>query len=379
MSTLLDGARFEIRALKKSPATILILAGAALFYSLIYPAPYSPQIYRDMPIYALDMDDSPLSRQLLAKIDASEKLDIVNGSGNRFAAIASLKRDEVLGYVEIPVGFQREVTRGNSPPVGLFSNAGYLLAYSQLTNSASTAILTTGGEIGAGLAAEHFGNTFTAKATQAPFGLYTKELFDPAGGYASFVVPAVAMIILQQTMLIGLGLLCDARREMDIRCPQGISTGIVWTLGRNIPWVILYLCQFLIIRWAIFPIYHLPAVGSNLELLPFMGLFLLAVSLFGLLIAEIFRHSDDVIPFLLFTSLPIVFLSGFSWPLQNIPDNIRWIAYLIPSTPGVEGFVQLNQLGSSLTDILGPIFNLTGLVIIYSALLYLFMRKKWSR
>ncbi|MFD1215940.1 ABC transporter permease [Microbulbifer celer] len=377
MRSLFAGARYEIRALIIAPATLLILGGAALFYSAIYPGPYSPQAYRDMPIYALDLDNTALSRQLLAHIDAAELLQIVDGSADPMAARRALEGSEVLGIVEIPAGLQHDVTRGESPVIGLLANAGYLLAYSQLADAATKAVLDAGGELGAVAFAESSGKSGLAAATQEPFQLEVIELFNPAGGYASFVVPAVAMVILQQTMLIGLGLLCDARRALKEGAPKGVARRIVWTAGRNIPWVGIYLLQFMIIRWIIFPVYHLPAVGQAAYLIPFLSLFLLSVSLLGLLIAEFFKSAEDVIPFLLFTSLPIVFLSGFSWPLESVPEPLRSLSYLIPSSAGVQGFVRLNQLGTGFSSVITPIVTLLAQCLLYGGMLVAVSRGRY--
>lgn len=376
MKTLLAGARYEIRALLLAPATLLILGGAALFYSAIYPGPYSPQAYHDMPIYALDMDNSALSRKLLAHIDAADLLHVVDRSADPLAARRALEASEVLGIVQIPAGLQRDVVRGESPVVGLLANAGYLLAYSQLADAATEAVLEAGGELGAVSFAASSGKPALAAVTQAPFQLKVIELFNPGGGYASFVVPAVAMVILQQTMLIGLGLLCDARRQLNRQVPPTLIAGITWNLGRNLPWVGIYLLQFLIIRWIIFPAYHLPAVGQAAELLPFLALFLLSVSLLGLLVAELFQSAEDVIPFLLFTSLPIVFLSGFSWPLENVPAPLRAVSYLIPSSAGVQGFVRLNQLGVGFESVMAPLITLIAQCVLYGGLLVLLVRRR---
>ncbi|WP_231758534.1 ABC transporter permease [Microbulbifer elongatus] len=376
MKALFAGARYEIRALLLAPATLLILGGAALFYSAIYPGPYSPQAYRDMPIYALDMDNSALSRQLLAHIDAADLLHIVDRSADPLAARRALEASEVLGIVEIPAGLQRDLVRGESPVVGLLANAGYLLAYSQLADAATDAVLEAGGELGAVAFAATSGKPALAAVTQAPFQLKVVELFNPGGGYASFVVPAVAMVILQQTMLIGLGLLCDARRQLKTPMPSTWGSAIAWTLGRNLPWVGIYLLQFLVIRWIIFPVYHLPAVGQAVELLPFLALFLLSVSLLGLLVAELFQSAEDVIPFLLFTSLPIVFLSGFSWPLESVPAPLRALSYLIPSSAGVQGFVRLNQLGVGFESVVVPLITLAAQCILYGGILFLLTRRR---
>lgn len=375
MNAFLDGARFEWAAAKRAPAALLILAGAAIFYSFIYPSPYAPQVYKNMPVYALDRDDSALSRRLLSHINASELLEIVEGSGDPRAAKNALQRGQVLGYIEIPKGLERDVTRGQSPAVGLFANAGYLMAYSQLADTASEVILEAGGEIGAAVEAEASGNLNAAAASQAPFGIDAVQLYDPAGGYASFVVPAVVMVIIQQTMLIGLGLLCEARRADAKGPPSEILPLACWILGRNLPWMAVYILQFLIIRWIIFPLYHLPAVGVAPQLIAFIALFTLTASLLGLLISELFQSSEDVIPFLLFTSLPVVFLSGFSWPLQVIPEPLRWFSYLIPSTAGVEGFVRLNQLGVEFSEVMMPVTNLILLCLLFGSFLVFVSRK----
>lgn len=368
MSAFLAGIRFEFEAVRRAPGALVILAAAALFYGLIYPAPYSPQVYRDLPVYALDGDGSALSRELLARIDASPDLAIVAGSGDRRAARLALERGEVMGIIEIPAGLQRQARRGESPVVGVYANAGYLLAYSEVASAAGAVVLETAAELGVAVETARQGDPGRALAVQAPLGIDVVRLYDPAGGYASFVVPAVLVVILQQTLLIGLGLLCEARRE-GRPAPEGWLARTGWVLGRAAPWTALYLLQLLLIRWGVFALYDLPDAGTVWRVLPFMALFLLAAALFGLLLAEGFRRSDDVIPLLLFTSLPVVFLSGFSWPTPLIPEPLQWLARLLPSTPGVEGFVRLNQLGADFSDIMGPALNLSVLVILFAAIL----------
>lgn len=376
VNAFLAGARHELDAVRRAPGAVLILAAAALFYGLIYPAPYSSQVYRDLPVYALDGDNSGWSREVLARIDASADLRIVAGSSDRRAARRALERGEVLGIVEIPAGFQGQVLRGQAPTVGVYANAGYLLAYSEVANAATEAVLETGAELGVAAEAMRTGVPGRALADQLPMGVLAVRLYDPAGGYASFVVPAVLVVILQQTLLIGLGLMCEARREGRARAGDGGAADFAWVFGRAAPWVVLYLLELMLLRWGVFALYDLPDAGSAWRVLPFMTLFLLAATLFGLALAEFFRRSDDVIPWLLFTSLPIVFLSGFSWPTPLIPAPLQWLARLLPSTSGVEGFVRLNQLGAGWPAVGWPVLNLGLLVILFSCLLVWRLRRR---
>lgn len=368
MNALLAGARFELGALRRTISAVTVLVAASLFYGLIYPAPYSAQVYRELPVYALDRDGSALSRNLLGRMDATEELHFVDGSGDPLAARRALERGDVLGIVEVPSGFERAALRGESPAIGVFANAGYLLAYSQIAGGATRAALATGAELGAGAEAKRGGAPGRAIAVQAPLGIDVVRLYNPGGGYASFVVPAVIVVILQQTMLIGLGLLCEARRE-GAPPPHGAGARTAWVCGRALPWTALYLVQMLAILFGVFALYDLPSQGPLWRILPFMSLYLFVAALFGLLIAEGFRRSDDVIPILLFTSLPIVFLSGFSWPAQALPVPLQWLARVLPSTSGIEGFIRLNQRGADLGSVVPQAINLALLALAFGGAL----------
>ncbi|MBT2748624.1 ABC transporter permease [Lysobacter sp. ISL-50] len=374
MKSFLAGIRFEIDALRRTTGAVVILAGASLFYGLIYPAPYSSQVYRELPVYALDRDDSALSRKLLSRIDASEQLHIADRSADPRSAKQALERGDVLGIVEMPAGLQRQALRGESPVVVVYANAGYLLAYSEVATAATMAVLETGAELGVGAEAMRTGVPGRAIADQAPLGIQVARLYDPGGGYASFVVPAVIVVILQQTMLIGLGMLCEARRK-GLPAPRGALARIGWIFGRATPWVVLYLGQFVLIVSGIFAFYDLPVAGALWCVALFMMLFLFASAMFGMLLAQCFRRSDDVIPLLLFTSLPIVFLSGFSWPTQLMPMPLQWLARIFPSTSGVEGFVRLKQMGARLGDVLPQMLNLFVLTIVCATTLVWLSRR----
>jgi len=378
MSAFLEGARFELRAAWRFRNALLILLGAATFYAFLYPAPYATQVFREMPVYALDRDGSALGREVLARIDASPDVRIMVASGDPLAARRALAAGEVFGIVEIPDAFQRDALRGRSPAVGVFANAGYLLGYSELATAASAAVLETGVALGIAAQAGSGRGAEAMLARQQPIGLELVRLYDPGGGYASFVVPGVLIVILQQTMLVGLSLLCEARREVPERPVRGIGSRAMHELGRAAPWVAIHLVQLAVILGGIFPLYGLPVAGSAWRVLPFMALFFLAVALSGLLVAQAFRRAGDVIPVLLFTSLPIVFLSGFSWPQESIPEPLHMLARLIPATSGVEGFVRLNQRGTGLDAVLVPGATLAALATVALAVLVVLAGRRRS-
>lgn len=366
MKAFLRGIDLEWQAIGREKAALLVLIAAVVFYGLAYPLPYAPQLYRDIPVVAVDADGSALSRQILRWADASEQIRIASDLPDMRAARDALERNHVLGIVEIPAGFEQKVLRGEAPAVGIYANAGYLLAYSEIGTTLSEVVLTLSATLQVGQLAQSGKPIDAALVEQAPLRIEVTRLFNPQGGYASFVVPAVMMVILQQTLLVGIGLLCQAR---NCDAPERMIVRIPWSLGRCVPYIGMYALHVVFILAVVFPLYALPHRGSLLTLFALLSLFLGASVLLALLISELFRDRDAVVPVLLFTSLPAVFLSGFSWPTEMIPTPLRWFAALLPSTPGVLGFVRIHQLGASLAEVRELILHLAGLCVIYLGLL----------
>jgi len=373
MNAFRRGIDLEWRAIWREPAALLLLLAAVVFYSLAYPLPYAPQLYRDIPIAAVDADGSALSRQLLSWVDTTEDVKIIRTSMSMQSARAALERGEVLGIIAIPSQFERSVQRGDSPAIGIYANAGYMLAYSELSTTLSEVVLTLSTMLQLGKIGQRGTPLFAAIGQQAPLRVNVVQLFDPQSGYANFVVPAVLMVILQQTLLIGVGLLCQARHS---QAPRDVLPGISWALGRTVPYLLLYAVHFLFILWVVYPIYDIPHRGSPPVLFVVMLLYLGASVLLALVLSELFEDPDTVLPVMLFTSLPIVFLSGFSWPTQMIPEPVRSLALLLPSTSGVPAFVRANQLGAHLFELRNPLVQLAGLCCLYLAVLALLQRRR---
>ena len=372
MSAFRQGIDLEWHAVRREPISLLLLVAAVIFYCLVYPLPYAPQLYRDIPIAAVDADGSALSRKLLTWVDATQEARITRTSMSMDSARAALDRGEVLGIIAIPAQFERSVQRGESPVVGIYANAGYLLAYSELSTTLSNVVLTLSTMLQLNQSEEHGIPLFAAAAQQAPLRIDVVQLFDPQAGYANFVVPAVLMVILQQTLLIGVGLLCQARQG---QAPREVLPGIGWALGRAAPYFLLYVVHFLFILWIVYPIYAVPHRGSPAVLSVVILLYLGASVLLALVLSELFKDKDAVLPVMLFTSLLIVFLSGFSWPTQMMPAPVRSLALLLPSTSGVPAFVRANQLGAHLFELRSPLLHLAGLCCLYLAVLVLLQRR----
>ena len=81
---------------------------------------------------------------------------------------------------------------------------------------------------------------------------------------------------------------------------------------------------------------------------------------------------------LLFSSMPALFLSGFSWPKSSIPSWLNQLAMLLPSTAGIDGFIRINQMGASLKDIGFDWGVLLGLTVVYFFLAVVSVQRQYA-
>jgi ABC-2 type transport system permease protein len=369
----------ELRAIFTDLGVLLVFVGAIVGYSFFYPIPYLPQILRDVPIAVVDQDKSALSRKLIQMSDASQLLRVERRAENVPEAEEWVKAGQIGGLIVIPEGFEREIARGGQAAVGVYADAGYFLVYRQVMTGMVTVVrtLSAGVEIRRLQAGGKMAHQ--ALAAQRPLQLMTTPLFNPAEGYASYIVPAILVLILQQTLLIGIGMLGGTAREAGTWPTQEVHCGIFTVLvGKAAAYLGLYTMNAIYYFFVVFGIYGFPRYGESFTVAAFLLPFLLSIILLGLTLAGLFRHRETAIHVLLITSLPAVFLAGFSWPMEAVPRWLRLISLLIPSTAGIEGFLQINEMGATLHDVGREWLILWGLCVFYFLLACLSMHRQKS-
>ena len=364
----------ELRAVRNDRGALLVLVGAVLLYAFFYPLPYLPEVLKEVPVAVVDADHSALSRQLLRMANAHELVAVRFHVTSLAEAEALVRAGRAGGILFIPNGFERSVRRGESAGVGVYTDAAYFLVHRQgLTGLAeAVATLSAGVELrrlrAAGL------SDAQARAARDPAPLLLRPLFNPAEGYASYIVPAVLVLILQQTLLIGIGLLAGTARE---RGGAGMSVSpLAWTLGRATFYLGLYGLHTLVYFSVVVRVFDVPNRGRPGALAAFALPFLLAVIFLGLATSHLFRRRETAIQGLLVTSLPAVFLAGFSWPPEALPRWLRWGSCLLPSTLGTAGFLRLDQMGATLGEVRGEWLGLWGLAAGYFLLAWLLARRR---
>jgi len=363
-----------------SGVMLIFLAGLAI-YTMIYPIPYSREVLKELPVISLDQDHSSLSRKLLRFIDATEDVRIAEASDSLDSARQKILNAEAYGVVLIPKGFEQDVLRGRQAMISLHADACYFLIYRQIYTGVykAAATLSAGIEIrrlsATGLDEKH------ALRARDPLPMDGRPLFNPAGGYATYVVPPVLILIMQQTLLIGIGMLGGTRGEENAKPPRsgGRVSILALLLGRGFVYFSIYILYPVFYLSMVYHSYALPRQAGIFAVMIFLTPYVLAVIYLGMALNTLFSSRELSIPVLIFTSMPMVFLIGFAWPLEAIPLWLRNVAQLIPSTPGCAGFIRLNQMGASLQEVRVEWFSLWGLCIFYFALAWLSYYRRYRK
>jgi ABC-2 type transport system permease protein len=349
------------RVLAIRGAFMLLVVGP-IVYGLYYPQPYLNQILRKIPIAVVDNDLSELSRNIVQTLDASGAVRVAVQAATLAEGREALDRGDAFAVVEIPPWTERDVLKGTTVHVPIFADATYLFIFRSMSNGIAVAIDTLSSEL-AGRGARTDGSLVKAAlASASPAEILLQPIFNPVGGYASYIVPAAFVLILQQMLLIGASMLTV------VALPQIAGGVFANVLGRGIAHLTIYL-PALALYFIVLPrFYGFSTLGHPVQLFALASLFTLATSFMGQAAGAWFRHPETPTLIFLGTSLPQLFVTGFSWPREAIPTPVPAAGYIFPSDFAIDGIVRIGQLGASLGEVVHDWRGLWCLTIVYFAL-----------
>ncbi|SKA48635.1 ABC transporter permease [Photobacterium toruni] len=345
-----DLFKHELKAIFSNFSLVFTVFGGVVFYSFLYPLPYINELPRDQRVAVVNLDHSQMSRELIRMANATPQVNITQHLGSIHAATVALEDRQVDGILVIPEHFYRDVMMGTSPTLAYAGNAALFLVYGTVVEGLNSA--------GNGLAVKAKINRMMltgdgeveAKQHVTAMKLNMRPVFNVTMGYINYVVPAVFVLILHQTLLIGVGMMGAAENEAR-------------AVGKTGYWAQYPIWMVMAVRACLFTLIYLPLVmyyfgfsyvyygvnrlASISDLAMMIIPFLLAVIMLGMVLGQLLPRCELVTLVVLLSSLPLVFSAGFIWPPSAIPTVINYIAQLVPSTAAINGFLGLNQLGAT--------------------------------
>jgi len=346
----------ELKIILHDAGAVLIFIIAMIIYPLFYSTAYQNETIRDNPMAVVDLDHSALSRQLSRMVDACEQLKVTCKPGSLKEAEQLFYDGSIRGIMLIPADFEKDILKGQQTRVTVYCDASYFLLYKQVYSGA----IYSSGTFGAGIEIKKMlaegKNISQAIDQQDPLKVKSYNLYNPSGGYSNFVMPGIILVILQQTLLIGIGLLGGTTRERNrfhhhrgpVALPGGSAAAV---LGKSGAYLLIYLfnslyAMLLVPRWFSFPDQSgfLPTI---ILLIPFI----LSTSFLGLSVSVLFKRRVNSLLFMVFLSPCILFLTGLSWPASSIPPVLYSLAHIFPSTLMVPAYLKLRIYGAGLSSL----------------------------
>ena len=340
----------------------VLLVLAPLIYGIYYPQPYLTQILHKVPIAVVDNDLSELSRGIVQTLDASGAVRVAVRAETLGEAQAAIDRGEAFAAVGIPPATERDVLKGATARIPIYVDATFLFLFRSTASGIATAIATLSSELAAGGARTDSSMVKAKLAAASPADILLQPIFNPVGGYASYIVPAAFVLILQQLLLIGSAMLTG------VALTQASSGAFAHVLGRGIAHVTIFLPAVALYFLVLPRVYGFSTLGHPLQVIALASVFVLATSFLGQTVGAWFKHPETPTVIFLGTSLPQFFLAGYSWPREAIPERVQAAAYIFPADLAIDGIVRVGQMGASLWEVARAWRGLWCLAIIYFAL-----------
>lgn len=370
------------RAISTSYPILLVLMGGIFAYGLLYNYMYAPNIVTDAPVAVVDHSHSSMSRQYIRWLDATPQAEVYAQATDFNEAREWMKQGKVEGILYLPYNFESRVFQGEESVFSLYSTTDAFLYFEALQKASAGVMLALND------AYRPDGLVFLppqgalAVATTKPVSVVGTALYNYTEGYGSYLIPAVMVIILFQTMLMVIGMCSESLRPNFHADSESSDNKRYWrtavriVTGQTFVYCGLYAIFAFFLLGLLPHFFSIPNIGNGFYIVLLFIPYLLATSFFGLAASRYFTDSETPLLMIAFFSVGLIFLSGVSYPLELMPWYWRVAHYLIPAAPGTLAFVKLNSMGASMADIRPEYITLWVQVIVYFGLSVWVCKKK---
>ena len=368
----------EFKLIFSDVGVMVLIFAVPIVYPMLYSFIYYPEVVRDLPIAVVDMSHSADSRQFTRDLDATPDLRVYTSSISMDEAILMFKKREVRGIVQIPANFSKDIAMQRQTTISAYADMEFFLYYKALMTGTSFVSLETGNQIQINNLMNLGLTQRQAEITAEPVKLVDNAMANSAGGFASYGIPAALILIIQQTLIIAIGIMAGTARERHVfgtlvpldRKRLGTLRLVIGKAGA---YFIIYalLCVYMlgmIPEW-----FGYGQSASFTELIALITPFVLSSIFMGLSLSVIFKNRESPMLLYLFTSIPLLFLSGIIWPLSNFGPLWLAVREIFPSSNAIFGYIKMNSLGASIFETRKEIISLwiqTGVYFLTACITY---------
>ena len=347
----------EVITIGTSYAIIMVLLGGNFIYGFLYNIMYEPNVVRKAPVVVVDNSKTELSRKYIDRINATPNIHVINEAVDFKAAREIMKKNEAKGIMLIPEDFEEKVGRAEEAIYMMYESTSVFLYYLAMQKASSFVMLDINSELRPDQLA-FMPTSDAAKMAQSssPIKVVGQSLFNYSEGYATYLIPAVLMIILFQTIIMVVSMVIGGEVEtgkilqfMGLNKSLGGLSLLVFT--KSLVYVSLYaLFAFFFTGWLPL-LFDLPHIGHWFDIIILMIPYLFSTCFFAMSLSFLFTDQDGQLLMIAFFSVMLVFLSGVSYPLELMPWYWQGAHFVFPAAAGTLAYVKINSMGADLSQI----------------------------
>jgi ABC-2 type transport system permease protein len=327
--------RKEIRTVLREPRMRLMLFVPPVLQLIIFGFAVNLDV-DTVKVAWTDSDGSAASRELLARFQGSGRFHVIATPKSGEELQRLLDYGAVQGGIRVLPGFSRDLKRGRTAGVqvlieGTNSNTASLVASyaSQILNAYS-----------AEWAENQMNMRLLARSMSQPKELHLPEIIPETRVWLNpdlrsryYFVPGVLVniIMIVTVMLTALAIV----REKEIGTMEQLMVTpirpIELMIGKTLPFALVGLAQVVLITTVALLVFRVPFRGNALLLVLSSALFLMTTLGAGLFLSTISQTQQQAMMAMFFFTVPAFMLSGFAFPIANMPQAVQWLTFLNPA------------------------------------------------
>jgi ABC-2 type transport system permease protein len=370
MKKIIEILRAELNQVIDNHSVLLTVLIAPLLYASLLGSIYIEKDIEGISLAVVDMDQTATSMELTRMLSASSKVDIVARIQNYEEAVDLLYRQKIQGFLWFPKGFEKKLLKLEGADVKLYLNTTRFLPSNDLNKAVNMVMMTAGSGVRLRYLEVHGINPKHAMELINPLLPEIRPIYNPTNNYGDFLLPGLLFLILQQTLLIGMGesVAVDNEEGKFGHYLKGENSIFAYMTGKTAYYLFLYFSYFMIFFWGVYPALGVHATGNMLALFTVGMLFALVVSMMAILFGSMVKSQVRYMAIMAFTTYPFFLTSGYSWPVVAMPLPIQWLSQLIPTTHFLHAGTRIVVMGGSWADVLPDIYKLMILFGIFALL-----------
>lgn len=380
MKTFLTLLKREFNLFWNNKVLRILFIGAPILYGILIGYVYEKGKATDLPIIVVDLDQTDMSYKAIQMLQENEVVDVISVLSDIHAANEETINYEAASTIVIPKNFEKDILLKKYPEILVYVNTANMLT----ANFSSSAIQLSLGTLKAGISIKSLkkqGMPEAVALTQyEPFKMSFIRKHNRSTNYLYFLWPGVLATILQQVLLLGLALSFASEFE------KGSFSQLIEKTNSTAKLLLVKIIPYLIMSLGIWGLYLLfsvwfrvPLSESIWALTAVAFIFVLSVSFMGILVSILIPNQLKATEILMVVATPSFIISGFTWPLSQMPVWIQFIANGIPLTHFLKIFRVLVVEQGTLTQTSDSLYAMIYIMLICGIVSYIALHIKKKR